>query len=232
MKSAVTARSFAVIALIFCGAFGGCSQQPKAAPGKPPTQGKAEQPKGISSAPKVSIQKGFSIEYRVREPKHVLDRYGFAKTLDWNEYVPWRMDAGGVIGQMIWSFDKSPDDHYVEVILLITNKEASTNRFDIDSPFVENGAEHLLSWECLPGNVVGNYAQLAKYAGLSDAAPTDENIITLNTEHDQRWQGKFYVSLQQGQKAWVELIFSLPKSIHSTKLHFGPEGWAPLDLQL
>lgn len=78
---------------------------------------------------------------------------------------------GGAIGQMIWSFDKSPDHHYVEEILPVTNKEASANRFDIDSAFVENGAEHLLSWECLPENVVGSNAQLAKYAGLSEAAP-------------------------------------------------------------
>jgi hypothetical protein len=82
--------------LRFCGAFVCWSQPPKAAPGKLPTQGKAEQPKSNSSAPKVSIQKGFSIEYRVREQKQVLDRYGFAKIFDWSEYLPWRMDAGAL----------------------------------------------------------------------------------------------------------------------------------------
>lgn len=185
-----------------------------------------------SSAAKVSSQKGFSIEYRVREPQHVLDRFGFTKTLDWGEYTPWRMDAGGSFGQMIWHFDKSPDRHYVEVFLSITNKEGDENRFDIDNPFIEDGTERILPWECMPGNVFRGYAELASYVGLSNEPPNSDLITTINLERDQRWQGRFYVSLKQGQKAWADLIFSLPKTLHSTKLHFAQEEWTPLDLLL
>ena len=180
--------------------------------------------------PHESSQNGFEIEYKVREPKNIGDRFAFAKDLRLNDYVPWMMDAGGVFGQMVGEVDNSPDQHYVEVLLVTTNKSDTSKRFDIAEPFLEDGVERRLPWECLPGNAFGSYAELDRQLSLSRSPLKGNLVITFNLGKDQKWRGRYHTSLKPGQKAWVELIFLLPKTLHSTKLHFASKEWNPIEV--
>lgn len=221
--------------LLIVAALSACNRKPESA-GQESTKSadtaKQPEPSKAIVQPTVFSQNGIEIEYKVREPRHILDRFGFVKDLVPSDYVAWKMNAGGVFGQMVAEFDRSPDRHYVEVLLLITNKAGASKVFDIVNVFLENGPEQILPWECLPGNAFDSYAELAHYVGLSEGAPLNDTTVTFNTEPDHKWRGKFYTLLNAGQKAWVDLIFFLPKTLHNTKLHFGPKGWEPIDVAI
>lgn len=226
---------FLILALLLMSS--ACSQKPRSDESSYTQASDATKPAATPTPvppepPKVSIQNGVEIEYKVREPKHVLDRYGFVKDLQAADYVAWRMDAGGVFGQMVAEFDRSPERHYMELLLTVTNKSEAQKRIDISNVFLENGPDRLLPWECLPGNAIETYAELVRFIGLSAEPPTGNTMVTFNTEQDNKWRGAFYTSLKSGQKAWADFIFLVPKSLHATKLHFGPKAWEPMDVSL
>lgn len=229
MKSLLPFLVLALVSVVV-----GCSQKPEATNQTTPDgSGPSAQPEARKAeVPKVSIQDGIEIESRVRQPEHVLDRFGFVKDLNQSDYVAWRIQAGGVFGQMVAEFDTSPDRHYVESLLLLTNKGDIDRRVDIANVFLEDGANQLLPWEALPGNAFDSYEELARYVGLSPSAPIEKTMITFNTAQDHKWRGAFYTTLKPGQKAWVDFIFLVPNTLHSAKLHFGPKPWNPIDVVL